>query len=452
MEGFLATIRSPWITHCVQEVRYQYWDPEPHRHESPTPGDISARRGATVEDDGDDHRALVRDMLHRALCRLHELPALRSLSIRFGDIAPQAGELDSIRDDLASILDALIFLGGSVSIPSLPLPLNHQHHRHNSYPHLHSFQLKSLSLARLPPIHLRQYDHPAFGALLADLEHLEIHSAGTDAWTDLVTDPLPPGLISPCEPFFSHTLPRRILTAPNVMTTTTIPRGMAIATTQNLVHLEALSLSFSDPIGVFYITYSFADLYFPRLRALRLQHVQFSGACDAERFITRHSAMLLELHLAHCQIAVPQNSAGQQAVDAAGVIAAAAAAAAAAAVAATGTGHGGGEELVMPDEDGFDDWPVVPRPWSDVYLEFANKLDRLVFLDVQDPWWMSFPDRYVAYSPRDVMQFLEEGREEDVRALEIFRRTVKERAERSGMEYKPALRIPDEDEFICDCH
>ncbi|KAI0293028.1 hypothetical protein B0F90DRAFT_1670955 [Multifurca ochricompacta] len=157
------------------------------------------------------------------------------------------------------------------------------------------------------------------------------------------------------------------------MTMTTIPRGMAIAMTQNLVHLEVLSLSFSNPIGVFYITYSFADLYFPCLCALRLQHVQFSGACDAEWFITRHSAMLLELHLAHCQYAVPQNSAGQQAVDAVGVIAVAVAAAAA--VAATGTGHSGGEELVMPDEDGFNDWPVVLRPWSDMYLEFANKLD-----------------------------------------------------------------------------
>jgi hypothetical protein len=34
------------------------------------------------------------------------------------------------------------------------------------------------------------------------------------------------------------------------------------------------------------------------------------------------------------------------------------------------------------------------------YTEFTNKLGRLVFFVVQDPWWLSFPDRYVTYSQR----------------------------------------------------
>ena len=27
MEGFLAVMQSPWVSHCVQNVRYQYWNP-----------------------------------------------------------------------------------------------------------------------------------------------------------------------------------------------------------------------------------------------------------------------------------------------------------------------------------------------------------------------------------------------------------------------------------------
>ncbi|KAI0252073.1 hypothetical protein BJV78DRAFT_388724 [Lactifluus subvellereus] len=346
-------MQSPWVSQCVQAVRYQYWDPEPHRYDMVSPDDKSAR----------DSRVEIRQMLRHALSRLHELPALRSLSIRFGDISPQITELDLVRDDLSTILDALVFLG-----TSLPRPL------------------ESLSLTRLPPFHLPQYDLPAFCALRANLSLFEIHIASTDAWSGLITDPLPPGLISPCEPFFSHTLPLQILPPPSAAT--------------GLENLEALSLCFSDPVGIFYLRYSFAELYFPRLRALRLQHVQFSVARDAECFITQHGATLLELHLAHCQIAVEQNS-----DDEAG-------------------------------DDGFFDWPVVPRPWSDIYAEFTKKLGHLVFLDVQDPWWLSFPDRYVAYSTGEVMQFLEEGREDDTRELTEFQQTVKERAERSGTEYE----------------
>jgi hypothetical protein len=90
-----------------------------------------------------------------------------------------------------------------------------------------------------------------------------------------------PELISPCEPFFSHILPQRLLPAPA------------------FVHLEALALSFSDPVGVFYLSCNFAELFFPELRALRLQHVQFSAARDAEHLVTRHANTHLELHLAH---------------------------------------------------------------------------------------------------------------------------------------------------------
>ena len=359
-----------------------------------------------------------------ALSRLHEFPALRSLSIRFGDIAPQPVELDLIRDDLAAILDALLRLG--VSAPGV---------------------LSAFSFSRLPPIHLPQYDDPALRALLGGLSELEIHTAGTDAWSALVTPPLPPELISPCEPFFSHTLPRRLLPAPPPISPATF------------THLEALALSFSDPVGVFYLSYNFADLFFPALRALRLQHVQFSAARDAERLVTRHADTLLELHLAHCQIAVAHNgSENPQAAVAAAV------------AAARSMRDDPTASLPLPDDDVFDGWPVVPRPWSDIYTEFTNKLGRLVFLDVQDPWWLSFPDRYVTYSPSVVMQFLEDGREDDIRALDTFDRTVKERAIGLGVEYKrewmsflsirlseltcclALIQIPDEDEFICDCH
>jgi hypothetical protein len=320
--------------------------------------------------------------LHHALSRLHELPALRSLSIRFGDIAPQPDELDLIRDDLSTILDALLLFGASA--PGV---------------------LTAFSLSRLPPIHLEQYDDLALRALLEGLSQLEIHSAGTDAWSALITPPLPPDLISPCEPFFSHTLPRRLLLpAPSFM------------------HLDALALSFSDPVGVFYLSYDFADLFFPALRALRLQHVQFSAARDAEHLVTRHADTLLELHLAHCQIAVAHN--GKEDPKAA----------AKAAVAAAKNPNSNNN--IDDDDDVFDGWPVVPRPWSDIYTEFTNKLGRLVFLDVQDPWWLSFPDRYITYSPSVVMQFLEDGREDDIRALEGFQRTVEQRASGLGVEYK----------------
>lgn len=353
---------------------------EPYRYETPDPEVLSAREA----------RAEIRELLGHALSRLHEFPALRSLSIRFGDIAPQPFELDLIRDDLAAILDALLRLG--VSAPGV---------------------LSAFSLSRLPPIHLPQYDDPALSALLAGLTELEIHTAGTDAWSALTTPPLPPELISHCEPFFSHTLPNRLLPAPPP-----VPPAM-------FTHLEALALSFSDPVGVFYLSYNFADLFFPALRALRLQHVQFSAARDAERLVTRHAGTLLELHLAHCQIAVSHNGTENPQ------------AAVAAAVAAARSIQGNpNASLPVSDDDIPDGWPVVPRPWSDIYTEFTNKLGQLVFVDVQDPWWLSFPDRYVTYSPSVVMQFLEDGREDDKRALETLRRTVEERASGLGFEYK----------------
>ncbi len=362
---------------------------EPHRYEEPSADLISEREAA----------AEIRQQLSQALSHLHEFPALRSLSIRFGDIAPLAAELDRIRDDLSSILDALVSLGAT-----LPRPL------------------ESLSLSRLPPTHLEQYNSPAFLALRADLSLFELHIAGTDAWSHLVTPPLPPDLISPCEPFFYDTMPGRLLPPPNATT--------------GLANLEALALCFSDPIGVFYLTYSFSELHFPRLRALRLQHVQFSIACDAERFVSQHAETLLELHLLHCQIAVANE--GDQGAD--------------------------------NDATGFD-WPAVPRPWSDIYYAFNDKLARLVFLDVQDPWWISFPDRYIAYSPAEMIQFLDEGREEDKLAIETFRTTVKERADKLTVEYERKLfsssatllpilinkirlasfPIRDEEEFICEC-
>ena len=328
---------------------------------------------------------------------------LKSLSIRFGEIAPRKTELDRIRDDLSSILDALVSLG-----TSLPRPL------------------ESLSLTRLPPIPLEQYDSPAFLALRANLSLFEVLLAGTDAWSSLVTPPLPEGLISPCEPFYYDTLPGRLLPPPSAAT--------------GLENLQALALCFSDPTGVFYLTYSFSKLHFPRLRALRLQHVQFSIACDAENFILQHAETLLELHLLHSQIAVPSN-----------------------------------DEVESTDalnNSGFNGWPEVPRPWSAIYEELNKKLQRLVFLDVQDPWWISFPDRYVTYAPGEMMQFLDEGRDDDTYQLENFRKTVRDRADKLATEYerehfpsssKPlptlingnhlaSFPIRDEEEFICDCH
>ena len=380
--GFVQIMQSPWVNHCVQSVKYQYWNPgktinrfapppfsfsflisdyvaaaEPHRYDSDVLlADLISEREAAAE---------IRQQLSQVLFRLHEFPALRSLSIRFGDIAPVDTELDRIRDDLSSILDALVSLGAS-----LPRPL------------------QSLSLTRLPPIHLEQYNSPAFLALRADLSFFELHLACTDSWSKLVVPPLPPGLISPCEPFIYDTMPGRLLPPPSATT--------------GLANLEALALCFSDPIGIFYLTYSFSELHFPRLRALRLQHVQFSIACDAERFVSQHAETLLELHLLHCQIAVANNEEDQ-------------------------------------DNDGFDGFPAVPRPWSDIYYAFNDKLARLVFLDVQEPWWISFPDRYITYSPGEMIQFLEEGRDEDKLAIEMFRTTVKKRADKLTVEYEREL-------------
>jgi len=183
-----------------------------------------------------------------------------------------------------------------------------------------------------------------------------------------------------------------------------------------------------------------ADL-FP---ALLLRHVRFSAPRDAEHLVTHHGNTDFELHLAHCQIAVAHN--GRE--DPRAAVAAAVAAARNRSI--NGGSYGGDDD--DDDDDVFDGWPVVPRPWSDIYTEFTNKLGRLVFLDVQDPWWLSFPDRYVTYSPSVVMQFLEHGREDDIRALEGFQQSVEQRASGLGVEYKPAIRIPDENEFICDCH
>jgi hypothetical protein len=372
INGFLAIVESPWANQCVQSVKYQYWDPgkyrhpphfpfnlnlvslasEPHRYESVSPDDKAAR----------ESRVEIRRLLRHALSRLDELPSLRFLSIRFGDICPEENELKSILDDLSFILDALVSLG-------------------NSLPH----PLESLSLTRLPPYPLPQYSDPGFRALRANLSLFEIYCASTDAWSALITSPLPPGLISPCEPFFFDTLPLQLVPPPSVAT--------------GFENLEALALCFSDAVGIFYLRYSFSKLYFPRLRALRLQHVQFSETCDAERFIVQHGATLLELHLAHCQIAVKQN-----------------------------TGDENGDEFL--------DWPTVPRPWAAIYAMLMDALGRLVFLDVHDAWWVSFPDQYITYTPGSVMQFLEEGHYDDARRLEEFQRVVKGRAECLETEYE----------------
>jgi hypothetical protein len=398
--GFLAIIQSPRVRHCVHVVKYEYWDPEPHRYEIIDPAVVSER-----SDDPEE----IRLMLSHALSRLHELPSLRALSIRFGEIVPSLSERDRIREDLSYVLDALISLSASLTRP-----------------------LESLSLTRLPPIHLPQYDHPAIRALRAHLSFFEIHSSATDSWSSLIV-PTPPrqGPMSSCEPFYYHTLPRRLLPPPGPAT--------------GLENLESLSLCFSDPIGIYYFTYSFAELHFPRLRVLRLQHAQFSDARDAERFVAQHGETLLELHLLHCQIAVALDH-NVLLLDAAD----AAAAAAAGAAAANGEGE---SEPVEDDADASSaGWPAVTRPWSDIYFEFANKLERLVSLEVMDAWWVSFPDKYVAYAPGEMMQFMEEGREEDNRALEMFRQTVMDRARKLGIEYEPVFPIRDEVELICDCH
>jgi len=390
--GFLAIIQSPWVRHHARAVRYEYWDPEPLRYEIIDPAVISERSDSKE----------IRQMLNHALSRLHELPSLRSLSIRFGEIAPSLSQSDRIREDVSSVLDALISLSASLTRP-----------------------LESLSLTRLPPIHFPQYDHPAIRSLRAHLSFFEIHSSATDSWSSLVT-PTPPrqGPMSSCEPFYYHTLPRRLLPPPSTST--------------GLENLESLSLCFSDPIGIYYFTYSFAELHFPRLRALRLQHAQFSDARDAERFVAQHADTLLELHLLHCQIAVAlDHNVLLMDTDTAAIP--------------------GSAESVFGDDGDDDDasstgWPAVSRPWSDIYFEFANKLEGLVYLEVIDAWWVSFPDKYVAYAPGEMMQFMEEGREEDNRALEKFKQTVLDRARKLGIEYEPVFPIRDEVELICDCH
>jgi hypothetical protein len=322
-------------------------------------------------------------MLNNALSRLHEFPSFRSLSIRFGEIVSSLSELDRIREDVSSVLDALISLSASLTRP-----------------------LESLSITRLPPIHFPQYDHPAFCALRAHLSFFEIHSSATDSWSSLVT-PTPPrqGPMSSCEPFYYHTLPRRLLPPPSPAT--------------GLENLESLSLCFSDPIGVYYFTYSFAELHFSRLRALRFQHAQFSDARDAERFVAQHADTLLELHLLHCQIAVAMDH---------NVL-----------LADTDTAAIPGSVVSVLGDDGDNDdaeWPAVTRPWSDIYFEFANKLEHLVYLEVFDAWWVSFPEKYVAYAPGEMMQFMEGGRDEDNRALEMFKQTVMDRAQKLGIEYE----------------
>lgn len=325
-------------------------------------------------------------MLNHALSRLHELPSLRSLFIRFGEIAPSLSESDRIREDVSSVLDALISLSANLTRP-----------------------LESLSFTRLPPIHFPQYDHPAIRSLRSHLSFFEIHSSATDSWSSLVT-PTPPRQVpmSSCEPFYYHTLPHLLLPPPSTAT--------------GLENLESLSLCFSDPIGVYYFTYSFSELHFPRLRALRLQHAQFSDARDAERFVGQHADTLVELHLLHCQIAVAlDHNVLLTDTDTAAIP--------------------GSAESVFGDDGSDDDassggWPTVSRPWSDIYNEFANKLERLICLEVTDAWWVSFPDKYVAYAPGEMMQFMEEGRAEDNRALEVFKQTVVDRARKLGFEHE----------------
>ena len=381
---------------------------EPQRYEIIDPAVVSERSN------GEE----IRQMVNHALSRLHELPSLRSLSIRFGEIVPPLSERDRIREDLSSVLDALISLSASLTRP-----------------------LESLSLTRLPPIHLPQYDHPAIRALRAHLSFFEIHSSATDSWSSLVV-PAPPrqGPMSSCEPFYYHTLPRRLLPPPSPAT--------------GLENLESLSLCFSDPIGIYYFSYSFAELHFPRLRALRLQHAQFSDARDAERFVTQHGETLLELHLLHCQIAVALDH-NVLLVDS--------------------DDEATTEQAEPnPEVDGGNSagWPAVSRPWSEIYFEFANKLEHLVSLEVLDAWWVSFPDKYVAYAPGEMMQFMEEGREEDTRAVEMFKQTVRDRVRNLGIDYErecffvcskldqllkngydlAVFPIRDEVELICDCH
>jgi hypothetical protein len=326
---------------------------------------------------------------------------LKSLSIRFGEILPHKTELDRIRIDLESILDALVFLG-----TNLPRPL------------------ESLSLTRLPPLPLEQYNDPAFLALRANLSLFEVHIGSVEAWTSPDT-PLPEGVLTSCQPFYYDTLPGRLLTPPSAAT--------------GLENLEALALCFSDDVGVFPLTYPFSKLHFPRLRALRLQHVQFSVARDAENFILQHAETLLELHLLHAQIAISMSA--EESTDAL-------------------------------NDPKFNFRPEVQRRfWSEIYEKLNKKLQRLVFLDVDDAWWI-IPERYVAYNSelKEIIQIMAAGRDDDTYQLEIFRNTVRDRADKLATEYereyfpsssKPlpilmknhlaSFPIRDREEFVCDC-
>ena len=363
-------------------------------------------------------------MLKHALSRLHELPSLISLSIRFGEIVPLQSEFERIREEVSYVLDALISLSASLARP-----------------------LESLSLTRLPPIHFEQFDHPAILSLRTHLSYFEIHSSSTDTWLYLKTPtssrerPL-----ASCEPFFYHILPHRLLPPPSSAT--------------GLENLESLSLCFSEPVGICYFTYSFAELHFPRLRALRLQHAQFSDARDAERFVVQHADTLLELHLLHCQIAVPQDHNLLMDADTAEIPGS-----------AESVFDGDGGDDNDDDADSSAEWPAVSRHWSDIYFEFANKLEHLVYLEAGDAWWVSNPEKYVAYAPGDLAQFMLEGRGEDNHSLEKFKQTVMDRARNLGIEYErecfclahsrwswltseydlAVFPIREREEIICDC-
>jgi hypothetical protein len=76
-----------------------------HRYERSSDDDVSER----------ENSAEIRPQLSHALSRLHEFPALRSLSIRFGENSPRITNLDRIRDDLSSILDALLSLSATLA-------------------------------------------------------------------------------------------------------------------------------------------------------------------------------------------------------------------------------------------------------------------------------------------------------------------------------------------------
>ena len=68
------------------------------------------------------------------------------------------------------------------------------------------------------------------------------------------------GPMSSCELFYYHTLLVlcRLLPPPS--------------TVMSLENLESLSLCFSDPISIYYFTYSFAELHFPHLRTVVAAH------------------------------------------------------------------------------------------------------------------------------------------------------------------------------------